>query len=206
MNKNGICYIVAASTMKNNHPVPAENDYVIAADGGYKNCRKFGITPDIIIGDFDSAEKPDFDNVEVFPVMKDDTDTLLAIKHGLDKGYKIFYVYGGLGGDRIEHTVANIQALGYIAENGGTGFLIGDKENFAVIKNSHLSFDRKAKGYFSVFAFGGAAEGVCIKGAEYLLENAELLPNYPVGVSNRFVGEDVCVSVKNGCLLIEWNN
>ncbi len=192
--------------MKSNRPFPTENDYVIAADGGYKHCVRFGITPDIVIGDFDSTKKPELDNVEVHPVMKDDTDTMLAIKHGFEKGYKYFYIYGGIGGERTDHTIANIQSLGYIAEHGGMGFLIGDRENFVVIKDTHMSFNGKSGDEFSVFAFGGIAEGVCEIGAEYLLENATLSPFYPLGVSNKFVGEEVIVSVKKGCLLIKWNS
>lgn len=192
--------------MKNNYPVPAENDYVIAADAGYRNCKKFGIKPDVIIGDFDSTDKPDFDNIQVFPVMKDDTDTMLAIRHGFEKGYKFFYIYGGLGGERTDHTIANIQALGYIAEHGGMGFLIGDMENFVVIKNTHISFDGSSKNEFSVFAFGGNAQGVCISGAKYPLENATLSPYFPLGVSNRFDEKEVIVSVKKGYLLIKWNS
>ena len=33
-----------------------DNDFIICADGGYNHAEKMGIVPDVLIGDFDSAE------------------------------------------------------------------------------------------------------------------------------------------------------
>ena len=121
------CYIISAVEMKNNFPSPNADDLVIAADAGYLNLQKAGIKPDVIIGDFDSAKKPETEaQVEAFPVLKDDTDTMLAIRYGFRSGYNRFEIYGGIGGERTDHTVANIQSLAYIAEHGGSGTLIGE--------------------------------------------------------------------------------
>ena len=89
------CYIISAVEMKNNFPSPDADDLVIAADAGYLNLQKTDIKPDVIIGDFDSAKKPEADaQVEAFPVLKDDTDTMLAIRYGFQSGYKRFEIYG----------------------------------------------------------------------------------------------------------------
>ena len=89
--------------MKNNFPSPNADDLVIAADAGYLNLQKAGIKPDVIIGDFDSAKKPETDaQVEAFPVLKDDTDTMLAIRYGFRSGYNRFEIYGGIGGERTQ--------------------------------------------------------------------------------------------------------
>lgn len=79
--------------------IPDDSDYVIAADAGYEYCRKNNIIPDLVLGDFDSlGVAPKHPNVMQLPVEKDDTDTVFAIKTGLEKGYRHFYIYGGLGG------------------------------------------------------------------------------------------------------------
>lgn len=196
----GVCYIVGASEMQNRIN-PSDGDLVIAADGGYKHLEKTGIAPDMIIGDFDSAELPDCKNRICFPAEKDDTDMMLCIKYGFEKGYREFKIYGSLGGKRTDHTVANIQSLAYIAEHGGKGFLINRNEMFTVIKNSEIILNGN-DGYFSVFAFGSEAKGVSISGGKYPLDNVVLSPSFPLGVSNQFVGNDVKISVKDGCLLI----
>ena len=199
------CYIISAVEMKNNFPSPNADDLVIAADAGYLNLQKAGITPDVIIGDSDSAEKPETDaQVEAFPVLKDDTDTMLAIRYGFRSGYNRFEIYGGIGGERTDHTVANIQSLAYIAEHGGSGTLIGENERFTVIKNSSVTLHSEKGKTLSVFAYGGIAEGVSIKGAVYESDSLELSPFFPLGVSNKFKEDTATVGVKKGYILIKW--
>lgn len=200
----GFCYIVAAGDMYGSFSEPEKEDLIIGADAGYLHLKKIGIEPDILLGDFDSMDLPEDKEVLVYPVMKDDTDTMLAIKLGFEKGYKEFVIFGGLGGKRTDHTVANIQSLAYIAEHGGKGTLVGNNEFFTVIKESELTLDKKVKG-FSVFAYGGKAEGVSIVGSLYDVENAELTPFFPLGVSNKPNSATVKISVEKGYLLIVYN-
>ncbi|MDR0875667.1 MAG: thiamine diphosphokinase [Clostridiales Family XIII bacterium] len=96
-----------------------EDDYICCADGGYARCVAEGIRPDIVIGDFDSA---DLEAVraagiatEVSPSDKDDTDTMLCVKHGVSLGFGRFTIAGGLGGE-FSHTMANLQALSFLAD------------------------------------------------------------------------------------------
>lgn len=199
------CYIFSAVEMKNNFPKPEKDDLIIAADAGYLNVQKAGLRPDVIIGDFDSSEKPSTDTpIETFPILKDDTDTMLAIKYGFNSGYKRFAIYGGLGGERTDHTIANIQSLAYIADHGGEGFLVGENESFTLIKNSSITLHSEKGKTLSVFAYGGIAEGISIKGAVYETDNLTLTPFFPLGVSNKFKENTAMVGVKNGCVLIKW--
>ncbi len=72
---------------------------------------------------------------------------LYALRLGLDKGYRTFHLYGGMGG-RFEHTLANLQSLSFLAEHGAVGFLFGQTEVTAVIGDGIAHFDENAKGYF----------------------------------------------------------
>ena len=111
------CYIFGAGDFDGLEERPGAEDYVIAADGGYTTCRRAGVEPQLLLGDFDSlAEVPALPHVERVPVEKDDTDMMLAIKRGLERGETLFHLYGGMGGQRTDHTVANLQALLYLAE------------------------------------------------------------------------------------------
>ena len=61
-------------------------DFIVCADGGLRHLEPLGLKADLILGDFDSAEKPDsVAETLVYPVEKDDTDTMLAIKTGLSR-------------------------------------------------------------------------------------------------------------------------
>ena len=206
IKKEGInlaCYVFCAGSHYGLAARPEPGDTVIAADGGWKICEKENIVPTLLIGDFDSLEQiPDFPSTIRLPVEKDDTDTMFALKEGLLRGETLFHIYGGLGGSRTDHTVANLQALVYLAEHGARGILYGNDETFTAIRNGSISFPPYESGILSVFCAGRDAEGVSIKGAHYPLNDAVLTAGFPLGVSNHFQGRPVEISVKTGSLII----
>lgn len=202
------CYIVGAGDFNRGAFCPKDGDFVIAADGGCRVLESAGIVPDLCVGDFDSLGfVPDLPNViSVDPVQKDDTDTMLAINEGLARGFKRFYIFGGTGGERADHTIANIQALCRLVSLGALGCLVGMREVSAVIKNGSLALPRRDEGTVSVFSLDEVSHGVTEKGLLYSLENGELRRDFPLGVSNRFIGEEAEISVRNGTLLIMWED
>ena len=198
MNK---CIILCAGGFDGLLEAPEEGDYIIAADGGYRHARNFGIAPDCILGDFDSLGFVP-EGAKVFPVEKDDTDAMLAVRHGLSLGYQEFHIYGSLDGDRLDHTVANLQTLLFLAERDARGSLIGNTQIATVVKDNFLFLPEFCKGIISVFAVGGEAKGVTIEGLQYEVENATLSPTFPLGVSNHCIGKPAQISVESGTLLV----
>jgi len=212
-----------------------EGDYIIAADGGYAQLASRGIEPDLVVGDFDSlGTVPEHLNIKRSPVEKDDTDMMIAVKHGLKLGIRAFIIDGGLGG-RFDHTLANIQLLAYIANNGAYGVLLGRDICITVLRNGTISFSlcsgdeitRKAHECFikdggravhtyvssagpshgnriSVFSVGDRAEGVTLTGLKYTLDNATISCDYPIGISNEFTGVPATITVRDGCLAVMW--
>lgn len=179
-----------------------KGDFIIAADGGYENCKKIGFTPDLAVGDWDSLPaRPSDCEIFELPVEKDDTDTLAAIRIGLEKGFEEFHILFGTGG-RMDHTLANMQCLVYLANSGKKGFLYGKTQIITAIKNTCITFSEKASGDISVFSADGTAYGVTETGLKYTLDNAEITSDFPIGVSNSFKGEKSRISVKNGALYI----
>jgi thiamine pyrophosphokinase len=196
------CCIVAAGPSE---AYFEDGAYIIAADAGIKKLNALGINADLIIGDFDSSEeKPKGDNVITFPIKKDDTDTLLALKEAIKRGFDRVIISGGVGGE-LDHTIANIQTLDFALEQGIRAYLVGEGYTVTVIDNaSSLSFVKKDFGRCSVFAYGGYAGGVNICGLKYEAENITLTPSFPIGVSNSFVSKKAEISVREGRLLIIW--
>ena len=182
----------------------APGDFVLAADGGLRHLEKMNITPNGILGDFDSLGFVP-EGAQVFPVEKDDTDAMLAVRKGLELGYREFILYGSLDGPRLDHTVANFQTLQYLADHGATGYLVGLRYIVTVIKNETIRFSKYAEGIFSAFCLGPDARGVTETGLQYTLDDAVLTSGFPLGVSNHFIGECAEVSVKDGSLLTMWD-
>lgn len=199
-----ICYIIGACQPGAITIGERSTALLIAADGGLHYLEEAGIAPDLIVGDFDSLGRvPDGDNIILHPVEKDDTDTMLAVKLGLERGCDTFVLYGCLGG-RPDHTYANLQTLLFLAERGARGYLVGDGWVSCVTRNETLLFPETLSGTISVFCPDGDANGVTLEGLYYPLANGTLKSSFPLGVSNHFTGKSAYVSVKNGSLLVMW--
>ena len=181
-----------------------KDDFIIAADGGLRHTQKLGLTPDAVLGDFDSLGYVP-EGAQVFPVEKDDTDSMLAVRKGLALGYREFLLYGSLDGPRLDHTVANFQTLQYLCDRGAYGYLVGNRNIVTVLKEGALRFPAGWEGTVSVFCMGRDAEGVTLKGLYYPLENGTLSAGFPLGVSNHFTGNPSEITVKNGSLLVLWD-
>ena len=181
-----------------------KDDYIIAADGGLEHTRKLGIQPDEILGDFDSLGYIPEDS-RVFPVEKDDTDAMLAVRRGLEMGFREFLLYGSLDGPRLDHTVANFQTLQFLCDREAFGYLVGSRYLVTAVKNGTLRFPAGATGTVSVFCLGADARGVDLEGLYYPLQDGVLSAGFPLGVSNHFTGAEATVCVRDGSLLVMWD-
>jgi thiamine pyrophosphokinase len=185
-------------------------DLVIAADGGWRLAAELNLSCDVVVGDFDSAREPTrgehSGELVRLPVEKDVTDMFAAVQIGYERGYRHFALYGGFGG-RFDHTLANLQTLLWLARRGASAELIASTQVLTVLHSdggcpAELELGERTSGTFSVFAFGGAADGVSILGARYELRDSRLSDEFALGVSNEFIGVTVRISVTNGSLLI----
>jgi thiamine pyrophosphokinase len=178
------------------------DDFVICADGGYDLAAAERIEPALVLGDFDSISAPPrAARVLRFPSEKDDTDTLLALKYGLDAGFSDFVVVGGLSG-RFDHSFANLQAAAHCLDRGGRIWLT-DTENRAAMTDDAVFVLWPAEGfYFSLFSWTESCDGIDIENANYSVQNVRLTQSFPLGVSNEFKDGPVTIRKKRGRLLI----
>lgn len=207
------CFIVGAGEFAKKCFAPEENDYMIAADGGYAYLKQMGIKPNLVVGDFDSlGYEPEHENVVRHPVMKDDTDLALACEMAMEKGYETLYIYGATGG-RLDHTLAAIQLLARLAGKGISAFLFGDGYVMTAIAagtssfqngRAVLEFEAGYRGGISVFSNTTISKGVYEQGLLYTLCDAELNSDVALGVSNSFTKEMAKISVADGTLIIMW--
>lgn len=198
-----LCVIFGAGEVFEPRRVFGKNDLIVAADGGYYKAREAGLDVNVVVGDFDSGSMPETEaHVVKLNCDKNDTDMLAAVKLGLRRGYRHFVIYGGVGG-RDDHTFANISLLQYLNNFGAHGFLIFKDSVATIITEEKFTLPKKSHGSVSVFAYGGPTSGVDYENLTYILRNAELTPDFPLGVSNATapIGTPT-VSVKHGSLLI----
>ena len=204
-NSEKACYIVGAGSFEKLDGMPQKGDLVIAADGGYAYLKQLGIYPDVLLGDFDSLEYvPEHEHILKHSPIKDDTDMALAVFYAQERGYRLFYLYGGLGGKRLDHTIANVQLLTKLSKMGQKAYLIGENSVITALTEERISFGKEAQGMITVFSKTDQSFGVWEKGLKYTLENAGLRNDRALGVSNEFIGEKSSVEVREGTLLVMW--
>ncbi|MBQ8383084.1 MAG: thiamine diphosphokinase [Clostridia bacterium] len=196
-----ICYIIGALPSAGERFFADDTDLVVAADAGWQTAEGYGLIPALAVGDFDTAPPPDHIPIITHPVRKDDTDLMLAVRIGLQRGYRTFVLAGATGG-RPDHTFAAYQTLRFLKDHGARGYLTGEGAVITLLSSEELTVSAEAGTTFSLFANGGDAKGVTIRGAAYPLENGRLTESFPLGVSNAFTSEPLIVSTGRGNLLM----
>ena len=200
MENTRICYVVGAMSLSHDMcPHPAPGDYVIAADRGYDALMAYGVRPDLVVGDFDSAPNPNFENTVILPHEKDDTDTQYAAAWAADNGAAQVLMLGALGGKRLEHTISNL-STGLYLEKRGVRVVLANEESeiHYLMPGKKLVLEKENWMYFSVFPLEGTLSGITIEGAYYPLQDAQLKMDYPLGVSNEFVQPHITLCCRQG--------
>ncbi len=177
--------------------------FVVCADSGYLYAEKNGIKVDILIGDFDSMEKPLNPACEVIthPVQKNATDTQLCIDYLALKGIKDIVLFGAFGGERIDHSIANVQLLEYALNINIRLKIIDGLTEVYMIDSSRAIIHGEKGDIVSVFAVD-AADGISYKGLKYPLKNASLSRSVPYCVSNAMIDSTAEIEVKKGKVII----
>ena len=200
------CILIGASPEATLPPqFTVGNSAVICADGGYDRAVSWGLHPDLVIGDFDSAHKLPEEPIPTIrlPQEKDDTDLLAAVKVAMEKGYTQFRILGALGG-RIDHQYGNFSVLQFIAEHGGSATLEDGSTIVALRRSGDAPFLlEKQKGRtVSVFPFGVPKCVASYTGLQYPLLHGDLVIGVPLGVSNVVTEDVTSITIESGTAVI----
>lgn len=196
------CVIISGSPDTNVEEIKSlctNDDFIVCADSGYSFAKKAGLTPNLIIGDFDSLKEELPQNAEVVKLNthKDDTDTEHCVMECIRRGYKDFLLLGSIGG-RTDHTFANIATLAFLSEYNYNGIARNNGEEIRILKEGSYEMNNKKGLIFSVFPYGCESVNVTYKGAEYMLNNKTLTYNVSRGISNVFVDDEAEITINRG--------
>ena len=204
MNKQRICAIFAGGPEAGRLCLPVPEDaYIICADSGLHLAETLSLKPDLVLGDFDSlGAVPESLPHMTVPVEKDDTDTLLASRVALEKGFRDIRIYGAFGG-RLDHTLANLQTLEFLRDAGADAVLIGTGNLAFLMKSGETKrIPQRAGWSLSLFAWSQECTGVSASGVYYPLQNGTLTRAFPLGVSNRITADSAEITCGSGHLLV----
>lgn len=185
-------------------------DMTIAADSGMNFFYRNNLMPDVIVGDFDSADSKAYSyfskqeqikQIRLNPI-KDDTDTEYVIRYAIEQGATSIVLLGATG-TRLDHVLANIYLL-EIGLKENVQMQILDAYNRIRMVEDVLTIEKEEQygDYVSILPVGGSAKGVTIEGFRYPLKDAQLVIASSLGVSNEIVGEKARIQVQEGRLLV----
>jgi thiamine pyrophosphokinase len=177
-------------------------DLLFCGDAGVRAAGALGLTPDLIVGDFDSyaGALPEGVPVLRLPVEKDYTDSFVCMQQALERGCDFLLLTGVLGG-RLDHSMANIQSLRWLREQGARGVLADGRNTVFLLQEEEVEIPRRAGWKLSVFAMGGDCV-VSLSGVKYPLSRYTLTGSFPLGVSNEFLDGPAGIAVHSGTLLV----
>ena len=208
MAKAEKCMIIGAAPVRNSavfDEFDPKEYFIICADGGYDTAVKYNISPDCIIGDFDSTKYniSEAKNVIKLPSEKDATDTMYAAYVGIKLGYKEFVLVGCLGGERFDHTYANYNVMYYLINNSANVIMADEKSTVFMLKSRKLTLSQMKGKTVSVFPFGNSKCTVTYEGLKYPM-NADTLSAGELlsGISNVIEADVASIKVSAGCALI----
>lgn len=164
---------------------------------------KHQITPNLLIGDFDSVQSALPEDIETIRLKKekDDTDMMEAVKTAVRRGYRDFVLLGALGG-RIDHSYANLCTLQYLAVQGCKAMIAGAGCRTFLLNGGRLTLSKLNGKTVSVFPFGVPFCTVSYEGLQYPLTQARLSSARPLGVSNVIISDEARIIVHDGTALI----
>lgn len=217
MERSGRCILVCAGDFTPVDLGITNDDFLIAVDAGLEHLLRIDTLPDHLVGDFDSLdesyrelvdrmEEAHPESVTRLNPVKDDTDAMAAVMIGMERGYRRFYIYGGMGG-RLDHTLGNLQLLTYLRERGCKGYLMDEKTMVTVIRGETIRFHETFDGTVSLVALSDAVPDVTIRGMKYETEHVTLVNGTTLGISNeKRSGAPAEITVGNGyaAVIASW--
>jgi thiamine pyrophosphokinase len=182
---------------------------VIAADGGASSLDRLGRRPDLLVGDLDSVEPAQVAGLERagvpvqrHPADKDATDTELAVRAAIESGATEVVVLGALGGDRLDHELANLLLLVDPQLLTVPARIVLGPVTVRGLQAGSLALDGAVGDLVSLLPVGGDAVGITTTGLRWPLEAATLRIGRSRGISNEIVSVPASVALEGGRLLV----
>jgi len=186
----------------------ASADIVIAADSGAETALRLGHVPACVVGDFDSLDAQLVEQLRArgsriisATVEKDETDTELAVQFAIEQGATSITLLGALGGDRFDHTIANVLLLAdfdtvpiQIIDGPSTCWLLRGPGSCVI--------NGQPGDLLSLLPLTADASGIRTHGLYYPLDGETLRFGKSRGVSNALTANQAEVSLESGMLLV----
>lgn len=194
-------------------------DKVFAVDKGLEYVDAMNIIPDYLVGDFDTVDSAlllkyeekissrEMDTcIERHPVMKDATDTELALDLAIEAGADYITLLAATG-SRMDHVLANLGLLIKAAQYNVRVYIVDETNRIQIMTHDNftnciLSKKEQFGKYVSLVPITPCVEGVTLKGALYPLEAETIYQGGSRTVSNEIEEEYMEIAITDGIMLV----
>lgn len=183
------------------------SNLIIGADKGCEVLYNYNISPNYILGDFDSADKDIIKAMEVsgcekikYKKEKDFTDTEIAFNLAVEKGAKEIVLLGGTG-TRYDHSLSNL-GLMLKALKMSIILKIIDDNNIIFLTDKSMILKGNKGDTISFHAYCECVKKLNICGSKYDLINYDLYLGDGLTTSNEFIGNDIKITFDSGILMV----
>jgi thiamine pyrophosphokinase len=184
-----------------------KDDYILCADGGTRHALALGLTPNIVIGDMDSIQKGQWQelekagvSIELFPHDKNETDLELAIQRAIELEPNQIVIVAALGG-RLDQTLANITLLTSL-QLSTFNLRLDDGVEEILFCWDQVEVHGRSGDIVSLLPWGAPVHGVQTKRLKWILNGETLYPEKTRGISNEMVSDTASIEINSGSLLI----
>ena len=184
-------------------------EVIIAADRGMDFLYEHKITPDIIVGDFDSVKnealsyfkEKGMSDIHVLNPEKDDTDSECALQIALDHGADHIIIIGATG-TRIDHVLGNISLLGKAMSEGKMAELLDTHNRIRMIDNELEIEKNKQYGKYVSIIPVCKNNKITLEGFKYPLKDYTFEGFNTLGISNEIVDDIAKITVNEGQYIV----
>lgn len=177
-------------------------DFLVCADGGIRHAQACGLTPDLVIGDFDSGNCPTGCEVIALKPEKDDSDLMYCVRTVAQRGVDTIWIACASGG-RLDHFLANLLLLETV-EHMGLHAVFYDSQNRVVYHGGGEKrfCTNESYRYVGIIPLDKTLYGVTLRGMKYPLDNAVLHRDAVISISNEAVQPEYSISIERGHALV----
>lgn len=183
-------------------------DCIICCDSGMVHTKALGLTPDYIVGDFDSVPPEvltEYENAQIpivrYPTQKDETDMELGLELAVNLGMDDIVIIGGIG-SRFDHTLANAHLLLRLLKKGVRGRLV-DEKNCVELIDKPMAVHGDKGDLVSTIPLSMEVGGITLTGFAYPLSNKTLtIDDDIVAVSNVLIEKEGKIDISSGYLFV----
>ena len=181
---------------------------IVAADGGARRLAALGMSPHVLIGDFDSLSPDELSDhraagaaIVQHPAPQQRTDADVAIEEALARGAISLIALGVFGGDRLDHELGSLELLAGDRLRDIPTWAVDGWTAIAVLHGRGVAetrFHGAPGDYASVVPITDRVEGVETVGLKWPLSDAVLERGRGQGISNELISDRAMIRIGTG--------